>query len=173
VRRSAEFFGLAVLASLTLPACSALTSDDASAKSVEGTVVTQQPIRVDSDPGAAPQSLPQPELTAGEWLEICKGNDVLITGSPGWYYSPLGEIVSLEGRQVTIADAENGIVGLPTLTLLSGDYATSGTAGCHWTFRLDNFQSDSEFFTVKVDGVPGTTNVTREDLLGGISLIVG
>ncbi len=160
---------------LALSGCSAKTSVPHIPRPelVSGTVTTLQPIYVTSDPGTEPQPLPQPTMTDAQWLEICKGDRVLMDGSARWYYAPRNDVTSLQGSQVTITDAKGAIIGLPALKLTSAEDARSGAASCHYSFRLDDFESNSNFFTVAIDGVPGTTSVTRAELVTGLNLSVG
>ncbi|MEO5536037.1 MAG: hypothetical protein ABIR17_13010 [Pseudolysinimonas sp.] len=79
----------------------------------------------------------------------------------------------LGGLDVKITDAEGETVGLAPLTF--DPEATEYQPGhltCVWSFTVAGFDSDSRFFTVEIDGIPGTQDLTRDELLSGPSLSV-
>lgn len=79
----------------------------------------------------------------------------------------------LGGLDVKITDAEGQTVGLAPLTFHAD--ATEHQGGylkCVWSFTVDDFESDSKFFTIEIDGIPGTQDFTRDELLAGPSLSV-
>lgn len=176
MKHKALIVGVAAVASLGLLGYASgpsASSEGPKSIAVSGTIVTTQPIRVTSDPGSEAQPNPQPGISDSGWLQLCKDERILMAGSTRWYCGPRGDVVSLEGKQVTIKDAKGGIVGLTTLALESGSNARRGAANCSWSFTLNDFKSASKFFTVEVDGVPGTQNVSRADLLAGLTLTAG
>ena len=83
----------------------------------------------------------------------------------------------LDGRQVTIADAQGKIIALTDLAFELGHQVSStgfgmGVLACTYAFAIPDLNSKDDFFTVKVDGTPGTQNVSRADLLAGLELTV-
>lgn len=79
----------------------------------------------------------------------------------------------LGGQNVKITGADGEIVGLAPLTFDSD--ATEHQGGylkCVWSFAVDDFNSDSKYFTVEIEGVPGARDFTRDELLTGLSLSV-
>lgn len=79
----------------------------------------------------------------------------------------------LSGLDVKITDADGGTVGLAPLTFdADATEHQGGYLKCVWSFTVDDFESDSKFFTVEIDGVPGAQDFTRDELLAGPTLSV-
>lgn len=86
---------------------------------------------------------------------------------------------SHEGARVTIGDSASNVVGVATLGKPNARginteeksiyYIVSGV--CVTTLRV-SISSDSDFFTIEVQGVTGSVTYTREELLAGAELTV-
>jgi hypothetical protein len=86
---------------------------------------------------------------------------------------------SHEGARVTISDSANNVVGVATLGKPNARgvsteeesiyYIVSGV--CVTTLRV-SINSDSDFFTIEVQGVAGSVTYTREELLASVELTV-
>lgn len=90
--------------------------------------------------------------------------------------------VDLTGKRVTVNDGDGNIAALATLTDAGGrdldwdDYALPSnffqvnSGMCVWKFDIPAIEADSEYFTVTVEGVSSTQNVTRAELGAGLRL---
>jgi hypothetical protein len=107
-------------------------------------------------------------------------------GKPGHPDAPCDGLanVDITGKSVKIVDASGETVGRAKLVdegaqgLVFDGYdlplgfqvIEEGT--CLWSFSVSDFDSDSDFFTISVDGVSGGMDVSRADLLAGPELTV-
>jgi hypothetical protein len=107
-------------------------------------------------------------------------------GKPAQTDAPCDDLANVDvtGKSVKIVDASGETVGLATLAdkgaqgLVFDDHdlpsgfqmIEEGT--CLWSFSVSDFDSDSDFFTISVDGVNGGVDVSRADLLAGPELTV-
>lgn len=154
--------GIAILAGamLMLTGCSAAT--------VSGTVVTIQPWE---NGGRSNEPRPYIPVSDEDFLEICKGNRVPEGDSDVYYCGPKGIVTGLDGNDVRVTDAQGAIVGLAELTIDSGELLNDGTGRCTWSFTLNDFDSESDFFTVEIEGV-GMDELSRAELLEGLAFTV-
>ena len=139
----------ALTASLT--ACSASSTAD----SLTGIVVKQPSYSEWSALGSPRMQEKLGDLDEGHYDRYCEGAI---------------EDFGLAGMDVTIRDAGGNIVGVTELAF-DADQTTRPTPGqlwCAWTFTIDNFTSDSEYFTVDIEGFNSGDNVTRDELLAGL-----
>ncbi|GAB2516190.1 hypothetical protein [Paramicrobacterium agarici] len=90
----------------------------------------------------------------------------------------------LSGKRVSISDASGTTVGLAdlkdegpnNLTFDGNDltmgYQTIDEGICVWSFTIEDFTSDSKYFTITVEGIAGNVDATREELLDGVEMSV-
>ncbi|HRP99012.1 MAG TPA: hypothetical protein PK781_00975 [Terrimesophilobacter sp.] len=78
------------------------------------------------------------------------------------------------GKQVTVRDAKNEIVGLVTLERGNWEeveHPLFDFASCTSQFSL-SIQSDEKFYSINVEGVSKGLEVSREELITGITMEV-
>lgn len=134
---------------------------------------------------------------AGEGFGSSEGSAVLVSGTvstdlvgrygrPAQTSAPCDDLANVEvtGNSVKIADASGETVGLATLMDegpqgltfdgqdLPAGFQTIETGTCQWSFSVNDFSSESDFFSISVDGVGGAVDVSRADLLAGPDLKV-
>lgn len=107
-------------------------------------------------------------------------------GKPAQEDAPCDELANVDvtGKSVKIVDASGETVGLASLVDegaqdlefdghdLPLGFQTIEKGTCEWSFSVTDFDSDSDFFTISVDGIGGGVDVTRADLLAGPELTV-
>lgn len=107
-------------------------------------------------------------------------------GKPAQENAPCDDLanVNITGKSVKIVDATGQTVGLASLDDegakglefdgrdLPLGFQTIVAGTCEWSFSVSDFDSESDFFTISVDGVTGGVDLSRAELLAGPELTV-